>query len=145
MNRFIFFLFVASGLAGCVTKVNQHNDEQHTAIARALFDAFNKHDWETMAALYADTASFLDPSQGIDYVKQTHAQTIAKYKEMESWMPDIHDEVTGIYASGDKVFVEFIASGTAPDGTKFRLPIASVLTLHDGKIVKDATYYDLIE
>lgn len=145
MRRIIFLFFAVTCFVGCTTKVKQNNEEQNVAIANALFDAFNKHDWETMASHYADTASFLDPSLGIDYVRQTHAQLVAKYKEMESWMPDIHDDIMGVYASGDKVFIEFVSTGTAPDGGKFRLPLACVLTLQQGKIVKDATYYDLME
>lgn len=56
--------------------------------------------------------------------------------------PDLHDEVTGLYPSGDKVTVEFIATGSMSDSISFKLPIVSVLTFKDGKIVRDATYYD---
>ena len=36
--------------------------------ARAMFDAFNRHDWNAMANYYSESASFLDPSYGKEYV-----------------------------------------------------------------------------
>jgi ketosteroid isomerase-like protein len=110
--------------------------------ARAMFDAFNRHDWSAMASFYSEPASFLDPSFGTGYVNKIREETAAKYAEMEKMFPDIHDELVGVYPSGDKVTVEFISTGTAPDSTKFKLPIITVLTFKDGLIVKDATYYD---
>ncbi len=44
---------------------------QNTKIAEQLFAAFNQHDWKIMANLYADSALFLDPSLGKDYVTQS--------------------------------------------------------------------------
>ncbi len=62
---------------------------------------------------------------------------------MQKLFPDLNDVVTGIYSSGDKVTVEFIASGTMANGETFKLPIVSILTISGDQIVKDATYYDL--
>ena len=107
-----------------------------------LFEAFNKHDWDGYAGYYAADADFLDPSFGNDYVQQTHQQIVDKYLAFEKISPDIKDEVVGIYDIGEKVIVEFVAGGTAPDGTKWRLPICSVLTIKDGKVIRDATYFD---
>jgi ketosteroid isomerase-like protein len=48
-----------------------------------------------------------------------------------------------MYPSGVKhITVEFISKGTGPDGKAFELPICTVLTVEDGKIAKDFTYYD---
>jgi len=38
--------------------------------------------------------------------------------------------------------VEFVASGTAPDGSPFELPIAAIFTIENGVITHDFTYYD---
>lgn len=95
-----------------------------------------------MASYYDEKAQFLDPSYGDEYVTKTRNETVDKYKGFEQQFPDIHDEVTGIYPSGDKVIVEFVSTGTSGDSLSFRLPIISVLTFQNGKIVKDATYYD---
>ncbi|GAA4335060.1 hypothetical protein GCM10023149_42790 [Mucilaginibacter gynuensis] len=118
------------------------NSAQNIAIAEGMFEAFNQHDWKKMAAFYADTAEFLDPSFGTEYVKKTPAETASKYKEMQQMFPDIKDDVKSITATGDRVVVEFVSGGSLPDGKKWRLPICTVLTITKGKIVKDATYYD---
>lgn len=127
-------------LAACSSSVDQ--DEPGIDVAKKLFDAFNRHDWKAMADLYSDSALFLDPAFGKEFVSKSRAETIAKYAELQTLFPDIHDEVTHILPSGENVIVEFISSGTAPDGTTFSLPIVSILTIRNGLIVKDATYYD---
>jgi ketosteroid isomerase-like protein len=127
-------------LAACSSHSVQDNN---AATARKLFEAFNKHDWKVMASQYAEDAMFLDPSFGKEFVSKSRSETITKYSAMEKIFPDIHDEVTGLYASENTVTVEFTSTGTAPDGASFRLPIVSILTFKDGLITKDATYYDL--
>ena len=112
-------------------------------VARLLFERFNQHDWEGMAALYTDTAEFKDPSFGKGIVKQTRAETVKKYKELNALFTNFRDSVIGVYPSGDNyVTVEFISKGTAPDGTLFELPICTILTVENGFIRKDYTYYD---
>lgn len=112
-------------------------------VARLLFERFNQHDWEGMAALYTDTAEFKDPSFGKGIVKQTRAETVKKYKELNAMFTNFRDSVTAMYPSGDKhITVEFISKGTAPDGTVFELPICTILTIENGFIRKDFTYYD---
>lgn len=133
----LFILFV------CVSCQSATSDTSgNEATARALFEAFNRHDWAAMAEYYREPAQFLDPSYGLSYVSKTRKETADKYAEMTKTFRDLHDEVVGVYASGDKVTVEFVSTGTAPDSSKFTLPIISVLTFKDGLIVKDATYYD---
>lgn len=120
-----------------------NSKEKNATIAKRVFEYFNQHEWEKMAALYADPAEFLDPAFGQKAVKQTRQQTVKKYKEMESMSKDIRDDVVQLYAAGDKtVIVEFVSSGTAPDGTKWSLPICTIFTIENGLITKDHTYYD---
>ena len=119
---------------------------ENEKLVKLYFDHFNKHDWAKMASLYTETADFKDPSFGQDVVKQTRAQTITKYTELNAQFKDIHDEVSAMYPSGDKhIIVEFISSGTAPDGSKFTLPICTIFALENGLITKDFTYYDNFE
>ncbi|MCP4140925.1 MAG: nuclear transport factor 2 family protein [Chloroflexi bacterium] len=116
---------------------------ENIIIAKSVFEHFNKHEWEKMAALYSDPADFKDPSFGQEIVKQSRKKTIEKYKEMGDIFPDLRDDVVQIYPSGGKhVVVEFISSGTAPDGTKWTLPICTIFTIENGQIIKDFTYYD---
>ncbi len=118
-------------------------DQRNIKTAQKMFEAFNKHDWQNMADYYSDDALFLDPAYGDKYVHKTRKQTAAKYAEMQHMFADIHDDVESLHAVNDVVVVQFTSSGTPKGGEKWRLPICSVLTFNgEGKIIKDATYYD---
>lgn len=117
--------------------------EENVRIAKSVFEYFNQHDWEGMAALYTDPAEFKDPSLGQGIVKQTRAQIVQKYKGLEEMSHDVRDDLLQVYPSGDRhVIVEFVSSGTAPDGTRWTLPICTIFAIENGKITKDFTYYD---
>lgn len=130
-------------LAGVACSPITHPDEQRDEIAKKLFESFNQHNWKAMADLYSDSAVFLDPAFGKSSVVKTRAETIAKYSEMQTMFPDVHDQVKNMYSCDEVITVEFVSTGTAPDGTTFSLPIVSILTIRNGLIIKDATYYDL--
>lgn len=141
-TRMSSFLIVGLLLLSACSK-NASTKEANVAIAKKLFENFNRHDWKGMASLYADSASYRDPSFGDTLIVQTQADIVAKYSAMEAMIPDLKDEIVQIYAAEDGVvIVEFASTGTSPDGNKFRLPICSILHFSNGKIVKDLTYYD---
>lgn len=144
----IFYLILLLFLVAC-SKNNNNNSkkvEHNILIVHQLFDYFNKHEWQKMADLYIDTAMFKDPSLGPGIVNQSKAEIIKKYTELESIFPNIQDEVVEIYPSGENhVIVEFVSSGTALDGSEFELPICTIFTFENGKIIKDFNYYDDFE
>lgn len=112
-------------------------------IVKQYYEYFNKHDWSKMAEMYTETADFKDPSLGQGIVKQTRQQTIEKYSGLSEMFPDLKDEIIQLYPSGDKhIIVEFVSTGTAPDGSKFELPICTIFTIENAMITKDFTYYD---
>jgi ketosteroid isomerase-like protein len=151
MKKLILILCLLVSLFSC--KENEEKKvETNTAasanekIVRQLYEHFNNHNWAKMASLYTNPADFRDPSLGQNIVQQTHEQTIKKYTELSQMIKDLRDDVTAIYPSGDKhIIVEFTSSGIAPDGSKFTLPICNILTIENGKITKDFTYYDNME
>lgn len=115
----------------------------HDAFVKDYFGKFNKHDWAAMANLYAENASFKDPTLGKGIVKQTKQQIIDKYTELNKIFPDLTDKVMQVYPSGAKhVVVEFVSTGTAPDGSRFELPVCTIFTLENGLITHDFTYFD---
>ncbi|MGQ0828527.1 MAG: nuclear transport factor 2 family protein [Bacteroidota bacterium] len=119
--------------------------EKNMALAKRSFEAFNKHNWDEHASFFSDTCKYLDPSYGPEYKIVNRKDKSSKYKEMEIKSPDIKDEITDIFASGDKVVVQFISSGTAQTEQgpyKWSLPICCVFTFEKGLIVSDATYYN---
>lgn len=139
-----FTLLVFLGLMfGCAEKKNPQTEmtTQNLNSAKALFAAFNQHDWQKMANFYAQDATFLDPSYGTAWVKKTKEELIANYAGMEKGAPDIKDTITSIFAADDKVSVQFTASGTT-EGQEWSVQISTILTFKDGKIISDATYYD---
>ena len=133
---------------GCNSKKNDIMDkqQQNEKFVKTYFENFNNHDWEKMANMYVENAHFKDPTLGKTIVKQTRKQIIEKYSELNKIFPDLNDKVINIYTSQENVVVvEFISSGTAPDNSKFELPICTIFTLENGLIVKDFTYFDNFE
>ncbi len=133
----IFILLSLSLLMAC-----QEKTDQNKSLIENYFNYFNQHDWKSMSELYVDTAEMKDPSIGIENIKMTKADIVAKYTELEKMIPDVHDSIINTYSMGNNVVVEFVSTGTAPDGTTFKLPICTVFEIKDGKITKDLTYYD---
>ncbi len=147
-NLIYYFLVLFAFLSACSPKEASvsTDHEKNVALARQVYEHFNKHEWEKMANLYVENAEFKDPSFGQKAVQQSRKQTIEKYKGLESMFSDVRDEVVAVYPSGEKhVIVEFVSSGTAPDGTKWQLPICTIFTIENGLITKDFTYYDNFE
>lgn len=136
----IFFMSCANQKSTNMTKV------ENEKIVRQLYEHFNKHEWKKMAELYTQVSDFKDPSLGKGIVKQTRQQIVEKYSGLNEMFPDVKDEIVQIYPSGDKhIIVEFISTGTAPDGSRFEIPICTVFTIENGQITKDFTYYDSFE
>ena len=96
--------------------------------------------------MYLETAEFKDPSLGEGIVKMTTAEIVAKYSELNMIFSDIQDSVIQTYPSGEKnIIVEFVSRGTASDNSKFELPICTIFTIENGKIIKDFSYFDNFE
>ena len=130
------------------TEENNYSEQavKNSEIVKEYFKHFNNHDWQKMAEMYIEKAEFKDPTLGSGIVKMTRAEIIAKYSELNGIFTDIHDKVIQTYPSGDKnIIVEFISSGTAPDNSKFELPICVIFTIENEKITKDFSYFDNFE
>ncbi len=124
-------------------KVKKMETSANEKLVKQYFEHFNKHNWTAMANMYVENAEFKDPSLGIGIVKQTKQQIIDKYSELNGVFPDLNDKIIQIYPSGEKhIIVEFVSSGTAPDNSKFELPICTIFTIKNGLITKDFTYFD---
>ncbi|SEI44135.1 SnoaL-like domain-containing protein [Dyadobacter koreensis] len=143
MKKFVPIFVSLLALYACgERKVSDKNEK----IIRQYFEYFNKHDWNSMANLYTATADFKDPSLGQGIVRQTREQTIKKYGELHQTFPDVADKILNVYPSGENhVIVEFVSSGTAPDNSKFELPICTIFKIENGLITEDFTYYDNFE
>ena len=140
-----------SGIIFCsmLISCNNPNEKIQTENAKLIenyFKLFNEHKWKELSELYVENAEFKDPSFGNGIVKQSKAEFVKKYTELNQVFPDLKDKVIQVYPSGDKnIIVEFVSTGTAPDQSKFELPISTIFTIENGKITKDYTYYDNFE
>lgn len=105
-------------------------------VALAMFDAFNRHDADAMARLYAEDAKLTSPDyclpRGRDDVNKSYRALFAEY-------PDIRDDVETMVAEGDIVAVRFTATSQAG---KLTLPIQAILKVRDGLIVADDALFD---
>lgn len=143
MRNFLTVFIVLTTLIACNNQKQVNMATENEKLVNQYFEHFNNHDWTKMTNMYVDTVDFKDPSLGQGVVKQTRQQIIDKYSELNNIFPDLHDHVLQVYPSGDRhVIVEFVSSGTAPDGSKFGLPICTIFTIENGMIIKDYTYYD---
>lgn len=140
-----------SGIIFCsmLISCNNSNDKiqaENEKLIENYFKLFNEHKWKELSELYVENAEFKDPSFGNGIVKQSKAEFVKKYTELNQVFPDLKDKVIQVYPSGDKnIIVEFVSTGTAPDQSKFELPISTIFTIENGKITKDFTYYDNFE
>jgi len=112
-----------------------NGDDETRRMATAVFDAFNAHDWDKMESLYADSVVLQDPA----YPGGKKGKV--GMSEFYRSVPDIHDSVQSMVVEGNVAVVEFVSTGTI-NGEPFSLPICAVLTIENGQVVRDHTYYD---
>jgi len=148
MKKLIGLLFLGLFFTACQDKQDalealRLKQDENVQVVQEMFAHFNKHDWEAMAATYAEKAEFKDPAYGTEPKMQTRADIVAHYSELAQMIPDVQDDVKNLYPAGERqVVVEFVSKGTGPDGQPFALPICTILTINEGKITADYTYYD---
>jgi hypothetical protein len=128
---------VAMILTACTSPQTSTSSEAEETrrVAAAIFEAFNAHDWDRMESYYADSVQLQDPAYPGG--KTGKAGMTSFYASV----PDIHDAVQNIYVQGNIACVEFISTGTM-NGQKFSLPICTVLTIENGLVIRDNSYYD---
>lgn len=116
-------------------------------IAREYIEIWNQRDFDRLASLVADDAEIVDfdgtVEQGPDGARQQGERYATAF-------PDGRVDITSIAAAGDTVLVEVIGRGTndGPFGDmpathrSAELAFCNVLTIRDGKIVRDRQYGD---
>ncbi len=146
--RNLLFLSLAFFVFSCKQNeekviISESNSANNEKVAKELFVHFNNHDWQKMADLYIENAEFKEPASGMVAQKKSKTQIVKEYTALQQQFGDVKDSLVAVYPSGDKnVIVEFVASGTLSDKTRFQLPICTVFTIENGKITKDYTYFD---
>ena len=116
-------------------------------IAREYFEAWNRRDFDRIEALVADDAELVD-FDGTTYHGPSGAR--ANGELYATAFPDGKIEIKSIVAAGQTAVAELVGHGTndGPFGDvpathrEAKLPFCDVLTIRDGKIVRDRAYGD---
>ena len=127
-------------LVACATEQAVRRDDRPRAVVERLFYAFNRHDANALAELYASDAVLVSPDHPVPLHGPTGVRSV--YAELFKQFPDIRDRVVGITEQDDRAAVEFVSTGCTADHVQcLELPIATVLTLRGGRIVRDVSYF----
>jgi steroid delta-isomerase-like uncharacterized protein len=121
-------------------------------IAIQWIELLNKHDTVTLSALYSSTAQITSPNwegkkSGRDEIRQVYSRYFTS-------TPDLQHVISNIIATDTTVTMEYNFSGTlktpeknTPEymrGKKYSLDACTIMTIHDGRITKQQTYFDQV-
>ncbi|WP_109125817.1 nuclear transport factor 2 family protein [Dyella sp. C11] len=109
------------------------------SVVRAMFDAFNRHDAEAMATLYADDARLL--SSDFCSPRTGRADVLRTYRALFEAYPDIHDDIEDIVVQDDRVTVRFVAR-SGQGISAMALPITTWVIVRQGLIRLDESTFD---
>jgi steroid delta-isomerase-like uncharacterized protein len=111
-------------------------------------EAWNAHEVERILSYFTDDIVFEDLGG---------ARVMRGKEEMRTWInetlsafPDFRTDLKSLFVSGEWAGSEWVASGTfkgqlprlKPTGKSYSVRGASIMELHDGKIKRNADYYD---
>ncbi len=129
--------------------------EENLQKVDAIIEAFNPHDWDRFAGLFAESAVVYvpdspEPLKGRDALRE-------RFQGLEKAFPDIHIEKVRTIGQGDWVCAEFISTGThegplpGPGGQTIpatnktaRDPVAVVFKFEGGQITEAHEYRDVL-
>ena len=122
---------------------------QSEKMFRDYITSWNTHDLEKIASFFTDDCVYDNLARG---------QTYRGKDQLKGWgkacfdaIPDFKLDVTSIIASGDLLASEWVMTGTltgsSPDlpatGKSFSVRGSTIIQLKDGKIQRNADYWDL--
>jgi steroid delta-isomerase-like uncharacterized protein len=126
----------------------------NTALVRNLFDAFNDHDLDQVAAMVSEDFELVDFA--------AEGQVFRGPQGILQWLrifltalPDAKTELTNVVADGENwVFTEFVGRGThtgplvgpagtvPPTGRSIEFPVGELMRIEEGKFALVHAYYD---
>lgn len=110
-------------------------------VVEKRFAAFMRHDLDAIVALYAPDAVEISPGFCTDRIGPEGARKT--YEDLFLAFPNITDDVTAYVVDGNRVAVQFLARSQKPDGSyAFEIRLANFLTVDNGLITRDETYFD---
>ncbi len=116
-------------------------DESPRAVVERRFALVERYDVDGIAGLYA--ADSIQTSPGFCTDRRGPEGARRTYGELFKAYPTITAHITSLIVAGERVAVQFIARIRNPDGSvAFESRLANFLTVQDGRIVRDDTYFD---
>jgi len=137
----IFVFSFASVLANPALSAASRGDIKPIDLVRLKFEAFNRHDAETIEKIYASGATLNSP----DYHNLAGNSQIADtYRRLFEAIPDAKDNLESIENSSSHIYAQFVLTGhlNGAQDKPINVRIISVYAVKDGHIVDDSTYYD---
>ncbi len=117
-------------------------------IVQQYFDAWNRHDADSIVGLFAEAGTYTDPTTG----GPLQGTAIGAYASgLWSSFPDLRFEIVSVnQASDEAVAAQWMMLGTndgsmmglPPTGNSVELPGADFVTVKDGKIASVVGYFD---
>jgi steroid delta-isomerase-like uncharacterized protein len=136
-----------NGFIGCQS--TNEKEIKSEKMFREYFESWNTHDVEKMASFFTEDCVYDNLARG---------QTYRGKDELKSWakasfdvIPDFKIDITSLFISVDLVACEWVMTGTlsgnSPElpatGKSFSVRGATIAQLKDGKIQRNADYWDL--
>jgi steroid delta-isomerase-like uncharacterized protein len=139
-------------LAFCLFAFAQNVCGQSSKLIDDHFKALTNHDIKAIASGYADDAEVYSPNW--EGAKAGLAGVTEVYSRYFKSTPDLWYKVTRVIITGEAIVVEFTSGGTLsnPEGNtpaymkdkKYTLNYCAVFTIKNGKIVREADYFDQV-
>jgi ketosteroid isomerase-like protein len=121
---------------------SQHTTQESARmVVERRFAAVNRHDLDAVVALYARDAVETSPGFCADRSGPEGARRT--YTELFQAYPTITADATTYVVEGNRVAVQFLARARKADGTVLlEVLLANFLTVEQGQITRDDTYFD---
>jgi len=111
--------------------------------------AWSSHDVEKIASFFTDDCVYEDVAVGA--VNRGKEELKAFASALFAGVPDLKFELKSVFVAGDRAGDEWIMTGTQTGalpgipatGKSFSIRGASIIELHEGKITRNADYWDL--
>ena len=136
-------IMIAVVVSLCCVSATSSRDKSLDLVQRN-FAAWNAHDADKVASLYADDVIYEDVAFGL--TARGHAEMQKMAAGFFASVPDLKLEVVRHTSMGDRGSVEWVFSGTDvglyKTGKKFSVRGASVYELRGGKFAGNRDYYD---
>lgn len=133
--------FILLALCNGAAAEDDQLEKSPRSVVEQRFALVGRHDVDGIAALYASDA--IETSPGFCTERRGSAGARRTYGELFKAYPTITAHITSLLAEGEHVAVQFVARVRNPDGSvAFEIRLANFLTVQDGKITRDDTYFD---